>query len=85
MSYTYIGSIGGLGSLVIKKRQRPKGGSKNVYHLGMNPDFYQKNSEEINRTLAGFGAIVYARPNNFLFTKRPAAEKAWAWFVLRFS
>ncbi len=85
MSYNYIGSVGGLGSLIAKKRQRPKGGSKNVYHLGMNRDFYERNSEEIKRTLTGFGGIAEYGPNNFIFTKRPAAEKAWAWFMLRFS
>lgn len=85
MSHTYLGSIGGIGSLVVKKRQRPKGGSKNVFHLGMNRDFYERNADEIRRAITGFGGITERTPNNFLFTKRPAAEKAWAWFVLRFS
>lgn len=84
MSYNYLGSIGGVGSLVVKKRQRPKGGSKNVYYLGMNRDFYNLHAQEITRTLKGYGGETNGSPNNFLFTKRPAALKAWTWFVLRF-
>ena len=37
MNYNYIGSIKGA-SLVVKKRQRKRGRSKNVYYLGMVPE-----------------------------------------------
>lgn len=79
----YIGVIPGKGSLVKQKRQRKKGGSKNVYLIGM--DLSIVNAELVDM-LTKFGGERYrSRPNAYLFTKRPAAEKAWAWFVLRYS
>lgn len=79
----YIGVIPGKGSLVKQKRQRKKGGSKNVYLIGM--DLSIVNAELVDM-LTKFGGEKYMnRPNAYLFTKRPAAEKAWAWFVLRYA
>lgn len=85
MSYNYIGSVGGLGSLIVKKRQRPKGGSKNVYYLGMKRRFYDEHAQEITRALTQYGGVSDRSPNNYVFTKRPAALKAWTWFVLKYA
>ena len=84
MNYNYIGSIKGA-SLVVKKRQRKRGRSKNVYYLGMAYEIYDKHADEITRTLTGFGGMSDGTRNNFMFTKRPADEKAWAWFLLKFA
>ncbi len=78
-----IGSIPGRGSLVRRKRQRKNGGAKNVFILGMN---YTMVNHEITTTLNRFGGEQDADgSNSFVFTKRAAAEKAWIWFVMRYS
>lgn len=85
MSFDYVGSIPA-GSLVRKKWQRPTGGCKNVYHLGMQRSFYDQHAQEIHRTLVGFGGEpTPGYPNNVTFRKKPQALKAWTWFVMRFS
>lgn len=83
-SRLYIGRIPGQGSLIRCKRQRKTGGAKNVFILGMNPNMV---NDEIKTTLKNFGGEQYERGNNaaFVFTKRAAAEKAWIWFLLKYS
>lgn len=77
----YLSVIPGKGSLVKQKRQRKKGGSKNVYIIGMHPDIV---NSDIVAVMAEFGGEKYRDRNNaYLFTKRPAAEKAWVYFSLR--
>lgn len=85
MSYTLLGSLPGKGSLVRSKRQRKSGGSKNVFSIGISPDLYHDNSVVISSTLVKFGGERHNRDNAYVFTKRVQAEKAWAWFVLRYS
>jgi hypothetical protein len=78
-----IGAIPGKGSLVTQKRQRKTGGSKNVYILGMSPAIYNSDGLNIKATMESMGGEALGQRNAFVFTKRPAAEKAWAYFVLR--
>lgn len=85
MSYTTLGAIPNKGSLISQKQQRKKGGSKNVYILGMSPDVYRGNANEIKNVIEQMGGERYERDNAYLFRKKPAAEKAWTWFVLRWS
>lgn len=84
MSQKYIGLLP-FAQLSAKKRQRPKGGSKNVYYFGVQRGFYNTDPDVITSMLRNFGGISAGTPNNYIFTKRTNAEKAWAWFLLRYS
>lgn len=84
MSYRYLGRLP-FAQLVSKKKQRPKGGAKNAYYLGMFRSHYDTDPIMITNMLHNFGGVPQSSPNNYLFTKRANAEKAWAWFMLRYS
>ena len=51
----------------------------------MSPDVYRGNANEIKNVIEQMGGERYERDNAYLFRKKPAAEKAWTWFVLRWS
>lgn len=70
-----------------KKRQRKSGGSKNVYIIGFSSTIIEPIREQVESVFKSLGAepsAVY-HYNEFIFTKRPDAEKAWAWVTLRIS
>lgn len=84
MSYRYLGQLP-FAQLVSRKKQRPKGGAKNVYYLGMQRRHYDTDPDMITSMLRHFGGVPLTSPNNYIFTKRANAEKAWSWFMLRYS
>lgn len=84
MSYTRLGDIPN-GMFLRQKRQRKKGGSKNVFVISIvNYSLLQENKEKLTRAFVSMGGELNS-PHSFVFTKRPLAEKAWAWFVLMYS
>lgn len=83
MSYTRLGDIPN-GMFLRQKRQRKKGGSKNVFVIGVDYSLLQENKESITRTFVSMGGELNS-PQSFVFTKRPLAEKTWSWFVLTYS
>jgi hypothetical protein len=81
-----LGRLDGKGVLIKKKEQRKKGRAKNVYIISLASNISRLHYQEISEIFVKMDGKRYSRGmDSFIFTKISIAEKAWMWFILRWS